>query len=256
MTLLDKSEKYLHQLKRMFKVLASSSIVRHQAPDIYRSAQQLLGTLATANGNSNVLKLAIDPNWRVELEEDKVCGVPGRTELHFGAEIYFKERCLQSQALSVVILFRADRDSQAVAGRPNLVAGENHVVRRFHFDFDSGVAGRDRPIAHLQYGGALTPSYLSLQDSENFRYELFKKLDRPRIPWTITDPSIVFDTFIRQFSSKLDEFVGGSDWRKCVMDSERLWLRDYFRGAAAMMDSSSNRVTLYDYCCDEDSFEH
>ena len=156
--------------------------------------------------------------------------------------------------LTVVILLRPDQTSDAIKGRPRLVEGENHVVRRFHFDFDRSVAGGDTPLAHLQIGGNLSQTYLSIRDADPFRYELFDKLNCPRLPWVITALPMVLDAFLRQFPSGLDEFVGGLEWRRCVMDSERLWLLPFFCDAAEMMGSESGRECLYDYCCNEWTF--
>ena len=200
------------------------------------------------------LTLSLNPNWMVEVVDRDLCGVAGHTELHFGGEIVFGQECLKRQVLTVVILLRPDETSGPTKGRPRLIAGENHVVRRFHFDFDRGVAGGGTPLAHLQIGGYLNQAYLSIRDTDTCRYELFDKLNCPRLPWAITDLPMVLDVFLRQFPSRLDEFVGGAEWRRCVMDSERLWLVDFFQHAAEMMGSEANRECLYDYCSTEAAF--
>ena len=179
----------------------------------------------------------------------------GHTELHFGGEILFENSCLARQVLTVLILFRSDQTTIAVGGRPALLAGEYYVVRRFHFDFDRSVAGTGTPLAHIQIGGTLNRDLLVIDDAHPLRYELFDQLDCPRLPWTITDLPIVMNTFLRQFPSGIEEFVGGAAWLQRVMDSERLWLADFYRHTATMMDGDANRESYYDYTCGEAAFD-
>ena len=238
----------------MCQTLFSSPVVQQKAPEIGRNARQIFGYLKANQRRGTDFRIALDPNWCVDVREQGICGATGRTQLYFGGEIVFEAECLQRQVLTVVIVFRANEDSEAIEGRPRLNAGDNHVVRRFHFDFDLGVAGSSTPLAHLQIGGRLNKGYLSLSDADPCRYELFDRLDVPRLPWVICDLPIVLDIFLRQFPTDLEEFVGGPEWRQRVMDSERLWLMDFFQHASAMMGSEANRECLYDYCCTESAF--
>lgn len=255
MSLREKSESYRAQLKKMCQTLDRSPVVARHAPALVGGARQLLDALSAYQERRTTFRLAMEPNWTVKLLEEGICGAPGETELHFGGEIMFRDSCLERQVLTVVIVFRAYADSAAIEGRPALVAGENHVVRRFHFDFDRTVIERGTPLAHLQVGGQLQQSALLPTTAGLFRYELFDQLDCPRLPWTITDLPIILDTFLRQFRSGLDELLGGSAWRSCVMDSEQLWLVDYFRRAARMMTSTAHRTCLYDYLGTEQAFD-
>ena len=254
MALFEKSTLYRNQLQQMCRTLSCSGIVCRRAPDISARARQLLSYLQANQNRRTGFALTLNPNWKVNVVERGICGALGHTELHFGGEIVFEEECLVRQVLTVVILFCPDVDLDPIEGRPRLVAGENHVVRRFHFDFDPSAAERHTPIAHLQIGGQLNQTYLSIPEASPCRYELFDQMDCPRLPWPITGLPIVFDTFLRQFPSGLDEFVGGAAWRRCVMDSERLWLTDYFHNAAVMMRNEAARECLYDYCCTESAF--
>ena len=200
-------------------------------------------------------RLALEPNWKVEVSQPKICGSPGDTELHFGGEILFEDHCLKRQVLTVLILFRSNQTSAAVEGRPALIAGEYYVVRRFHFDFDRSVVGQGMPLAHVQFGGQLNREHLAIDGAHELRYELFDQLDCPRLPWTITDLAIVMHTFLRQFPSGIEELIGGNAWRQHVMDSERLWLADFYRHTATMMDGDDNRESFYDYTCEESAFD-
>lgn len=255
MPLLEKSGLYLGQLTEMCRTVASSRIVQRHAHGLQYGAQSLLQQLRTYPGNRSQYRLTLDPNWKVKLQALNICGAPGRTELHFGGEIVFNEECLERQVLAVVILFRSDGDHHATNGRPRLVAGEYHVIRRFHFDFDRSVAGGDTPVAHLQFGGQLNQSYLTIPDGTQCRYELFDQLDYPRLPWAITSLPVILDTFLRQFPSGLDEFLVGTAWKRCVKESERLWIRDFFLQAAEMMDRQNGPTSLYDHCCAESVFD-
>ena len=255
MSLREKSESYRAQLKKMCQTLDRSPVVARHAPGLAGGARQLLDALSTYQERRPTFRLALEPNWTVKLLEEGICGAKGETELHFGGEILFEDSRLERQVLTVVIVFRAYGNSAPIKGRPALVAGENHVVRRFHFDFDRTVTRRGTPLAHMQVGGQLQQSALSPSTAGLFRYELFDQLDCPRLPWTLTDLPIILDTFLRQFRSGLEELLGGATWRKCVMDSERLWLVDYFRRAAGMMASTADRTCLYDYLCTEQAFD-
>ncbi len=236
----------------MCKALAFSRAAA-KAPALADGARQLLQSLQAHRGQGD-FRLSLEPNWRVALLDRGICGARGESELHFGGEIVFHKGCLERQVLTVVIIFRAEESSAAVAGRPYLVAEENHVVRRFHFDFDRTVAGGSTPVAHMQFGGQLNNSLLSLPSGCTPRYEIFDQLDCPRLPWAITDLTIVLDTFLRQFDAGLEEFLGGSGWRNCVMSSERLWLADFFRNAGKMLASTGHRKPLYEFLLEESAF--
>ena len=254
MSLRQKSETYRAQLTQMCRTLVQSAVVSRQAPALYSGAQRLREELRSSQQRQTTFRLDLDPNWTVKLLDKRICGAPGETELHFGGEIVFQDGCLERQVLTVVVVFRAYANSGSSKGRPALVAGENHVVRRFHFDFDRTVTGRGTPLGHLQVGGQLKESALSPASRGSVRYELFDQLDLPRLPCPITDLPIVLDTFLRQFHAGLDELLGGRAWRKCVMDSERLWLADYFRRASDMMASTAHRTSLFDYLCTESAY--
>ena len=251
-----KSSTYRDQLQQMCRVLCRSNVVQQKARGLINGTERLKQSMAVFQTTRTDYRLVLDPNWRVDLEKDPMnCGVSGQTELHFGGEITFKNRCLERQVLTVLILFRAEEDADPCLGRPCIIAGQNYVVRRFHFDFDQSITNTDRPIAHLQIGGSLNEKYLDLANSDSIRYELFDKLTSPRLPWSITDLPIVLDVFLRQFSTGLDSFLLGPEWRKLVMKSEHLWLMDFFRKAAEMMSKSTNQVSLYDFCCDLSAFD-
>ena len=254
MALSDKSAAYLTQLAETCQTLFTSSVVQRKAPSLLSGSRQLWDYLRANQQCRPGFRLALHPNWKIEVLEPNIVGVLGRTELHFGGEIVFEQGSLVRQVLTVVILFRSEKTCNAVEGRPHLIAGENHVVRRFHFDFDRNVAGGCTPLAHVQIGGKLNPEYLDLPDDDGCRYELFGQLDCPRLPWTIAGLPTILDTFLRQFPTALEEVVAGEAWRRRVMDSERLWAMEYFRQAAEMMGSESNRECLYDYACTEEAF--
>ncbi|MDE0281561.1 MAG: hypothetical protein OXN16_10850, partial [Gammaproteobacteria bacterium] len=199
--------------------------------------------------------LSIDPNWKVDLSDEFICGPAGQTELHFGGEIFFKDFCLERQALTVVILFNSSKELEPIYGRPQLCSGENHVVRRFHFDFDRSVANGIKPLAHSQFGGQLNSHHiLPTNNNDSLRYELFDQLDFPRIPSAIVDLPIVLHTFLYQFPTHLNSFFQEDKWKKHVIDSERLWFLGYFQKAIEMMETE-DRKCLYDYSCSEFAYE-
>lgn len=254
MSLPEKSEQYLDQLAQMCKTVTTSPIVRQRSYGIMNGAQKLLEQIRNYQGLRNDFRLTLDPNWKIELDDPEICGVPGSTELQFGGEILFKDKCLERQALAVVILFRSNDDHDAINGRPNLAAGEYHVVRRFHFDFDRSIADSNRPLAHLQVGGQLNQDYLDIPDDTQCRYEIFDQLDCPRLPWAIAGLPMVLDTFLRQFPNRLGEFLEGTGWRRHVMNSERLWLMEFFSQVSKTLGNKNDLKCLYDCCCAESTF--
>ncbi|MDE0077131.1 MAG: hypothetical protein OXM03_04440 [Chloroflexota bacterium] len=255
MPLREKSAAYQVQLAQMCRKIVGSRVVRKSAPGFVAGANQLLDALRVNQGSRRSFRLALEPNWKLVLYGEDICGAAGQTELHFGGEMVFRDQCLERQVLTVVILLRANESAEAREGRPSLIEDENHVVRRFHFDFDSSVADHGKPLAHMQIGGQLNQQFLSIPEGNPFRYEIFDQLDYPRFPWTIVDLPIVLDMFLRQFPAGLDELVSDKAWRDLVMDSEKLWVRDFFSQAVAMMDSASRREPLYDYCCEGSAYE-
>ena len=256
MSLREKSDQYREHLAQTCRALFTSPVVLQRAPNITQGARQLFESLRiNERSRRGTFRLALEPNWKIEVAQPEICGSPGETELHFGGEILFEDRCLERQVLTVLILFRSDQCSAAVEGRPALRAGEYYVVRRFHFDFDRSVVGQGTPLAHVQIGGNLNREHLAIDGADPLRYELFDQLDFPRLPWTIIDLAIVIHTFLRQFPTRIEGLIHGSAWRQRVMDSERLWLADFYRHTATMMEGDANRETFYDYTCIESTFD-
>ena len=104
----QKSDQYRTQLEEMCKTLAYSSVVGQHAPTVVSGAQQLLSALRAYRKRAK-FRLSLEPNWKVELRDQGVCGAPGQSELHFGGEMEFRDGCLERQVLTVVILFPRHR---------------------------------------------------------------------------------------------------------------------------------------------------
>jgi hypothetical protein len=254
MPLLERSASYREQIANLCQVLRNSPVVRQHAPSVWEGSLRLLNDLRLMRHRDS-FPLSISPNWKVELSDREVCGPRGRTELHFGGEIHFVDGALHRQALSVVILFRSDATIDDLAGCPSLEEGVWHVVRRFHFDFDRSTVGDGKPLAHIQLGGQLFREYLDIDSARELRYDQFDQLDYPRLPWTITDMAIIMHAFLRQFPSDIASFIEGPVWSGCVMESERIWLKDFYRDTAEMMESEHRRMSQFDYTCAEQPFD-
>lgn len=256
MSLQQKSVQYLAQLEQFCKTLQRSQDVQKHAPALCAGASQLLFSVQGNKKRLGNFTLKLKPNWKIESLNSAVCGIPGHTELHFGGEIEFQDDCLHRQVISVVVLFRPDASRAAYHGYPALVAGENYVVRRLHFDFDLGAVKNSTPLAHLQIGGTLNTEFLELDETVNLHYEQFDSLAHPRLPWTITDPAIIMDTFLRQFPTAIQSFVLGKEWFKCVVASERLWLADFYGQAAILMRNEGQPQSFYEHTCVPEAFGH
>ena len=260
MSLREKSEQYVNHLIDMCGKIESSEEVQRAAQSFIAGASRihrLLRAYSHSSKRQNSYTLSLAPNWKVELEDThRVLGLTGTSEIHFGGEIEFRNHCLSRQIITVVILFRAESTANAVWGRPRLKRDEYHVVRRFHFDFDLDDQNKNRPLAHLQFGGNLNRDYLDIPKGSCLRYELFDQLDTPRFPWSIMDLPRVLDTFLRQFDVGFNAFVEGRPWRELVMKSEQLWLRDFLKQAVEILDSTSNRAPFFEYCWQPSAYDN
>ena len=98
MTLLDKSTRYLDQLSEMCTTMYTSATLRQYANSLVVGASHLKDSLAQ-NRTRRSFDISLEPNWKVELNDQDICGPRGKTELHFGGEIVFKDNCLERQVL-------------------------------------------------------------------------------------------------------------------------------------------------------------
>lgn len=67
----------------------------------------------------------------------------------------------------------------------------------------------------------------------------------PRIPCPPFDLVLAVDFFLRQFATPLRDMVLESGWLKLVRESERLWLRGYFRELADHLAVNERAKTFY-----------
>lgn len=220
-------EEYRDNLFKAFVYLTTHNLVR-QYGSMLNSVSAARGVLSDAKRRSGYPWIVdVNPNWRIPVLDETVCGVPGNTELLVGGRIQVDDsRPKIEQSVNVCVLFtpKADVAETNGYGCSRLLRSHTYVVRRFHFDYDSSYIGNDRPRTHFQYGG--TPQ--SEIRSTNMAYHLFSSLDIPRVPYAPYDIVLVLDLFLRQFRTPLEAVVADPKWKSVVCESERLWLTGYF----------------------------
>jgi len=254
MTFEENSENYLRSLGELFKYLSRSSVIASQASQSVPILGRLYSQTQSAVGRFNrPVQLSIDPNLHIPIDPRLVCSEVGRADLFFGGEINFADRRLQSQALAITITFRPEKEIAAADGIPAMGANKNHVVRRFHFDFDSALKDGDRPINHFQYGGDFNAVYLNScpYASDGFQYSLMREMDNPRLPIPPADPGSLMDAILHQFGGSLRPIAGDGQWVKVVSDIEKIWLKDYFEAALREINKGVRKDTLYKHFCKE-----
>lgn len=117
-----------------------------------------------------------------------------------------------------------------------------HILRRFHFDYDSNNDDFSKPKFHLQYGGKFKKEYFDLND---FHYKLFQPIDHPRLPQQPHDFIILLDFILREFCLEGKEITEEKKWNECLIESEKLWLKPYYEELISRLNNSSRCSPLH-----------
>lgn len=248
----DNSMAYLECLGDIFKYLSQNVVVNSKAQSVSNTAKKLYSTVAHALRNRDkAIQLSIDPNIHIPIPSKTVCSEVGHADLFIGGELIFENRKLKRQALVVTVTFRPASAVVDKDGTPNMIAGRNHVVRRFHFDFDSELLENDRPVFHLQYGGKFKGEYLYScpHAGDGFDYVLMREMDQPRLPFPPADFGTIMDALIHQFGGPLGPLVNDSAWVNKVSSIEKIWMKEYFESALAEINQAKRVSTLYKHYC-------
>ncbi|MFB6186908.1 MAG: hypothetical protein ABEI86_08590, partial [Halobacteriaceae archaeon] len=98
------------------------------------------------------------------------------------------------------------------------------VVRRFHFDIDSGGEGHEpKPVSHIQTGGNISDGHGIYEDFHYCRTEL----DKPRIQYPPMDIVLVLDLILDQYSNLISN--RDRDWKSLVSRSEETLWAPYYK---------------------------
>lgn len=250
----DGAQTYLAVLAELLRFLQYNTSVLSRAENIAATAAaKYQDVIAATNYPNRSHHISIEPNFRVPITQPtSICGDAGSAELFIGGEIHVKESAILRQCIVVTITFRPDHDVTACEGRPAMTAKVNHVVRRFHFDFDHEISLQDRPNHHLQIGGKFSEVFLrsSAFLEDGFEYRLMSEMDRPRMAIPPADLAGVMDAFLHQFDNPIQDVLQESAWIKSVAAAEGIWLRQYFDDVANELGRTSRDQTLYRYLCD------
>jgi|GEM_PF-2484953 hypothetical protein len=117
-----------------------------------------------------------------------------------------------------------------------------HILRRFHFDYDSRNDDYSKPKFHLQYGGKLRKEYF---DFKELHYKLFQPIDYPRLPQQPHDIIMLLDFLLREFSLDGKEITEEKRWNELVIKSEQLWLKPYYEELMTRLNCSSRHTPLH-----------
>lgn len=165
-----------------------------------------------------------------------------------GGEINIVDNVIKAQSLCINIMLEHTQYCKDIAEGYQFYEPECgfHVLRRFHFDYDSQNDDYSKPKFHLQYGGRFQQHYFDL---ENVHYKLFKPVDYPRLPQQPNDLIILLDFLLREFNLSGSDITKESKWITCVINSEKLWLKPYYQSLMQRLNSGSrssplHRVTL------------
>ncbi|EKO3803713.1 hypothetical protein NTE05_000878 [Vibrio harveyi] len=118
-----------------------------------------------------------------------------------------------------------------------------HILRKFHFDFDSKNDDDIKPKFHLQYGGSFKEEYLKVDN--DIHYKLYSQLDTPRLPQQPYDIIMLLDFMLREFALKGCEIAKEARWNEIVMKTEKLWLKPYYERLLARLDCGSRTSPLH-----------
>lgn len=249
----QQSRDYLDNMISVFQYLINSADFRKHSPESAAILGNHLARLRSIKriGQDNWF-FEISPNIELELTDKKFCGPIGETHLVIGMSMRVVDGLLEEQSIAICLVSSSDDELEEELSERyccgSLGPAHRTVVRRFHFDFDRGQIGQDRPPSHMQYGGKFDPGHL--EGNLDYKYELFKAIDLPRLPSPPYDFPILFDMLLQQFGIKSAEITKENAWRNIVRKSEDIWLKPYFRRVHDLLNSADRHSSFYEHLCE------
>ncbi len=184
--------------------------------------------------------ISIDPNviFGYTNPEDK----SRKFYISIGGYVKFEDSVLIEQSLTVNVILEHTTDCAPVPEEwkwhKHPIDNGFHVLRRFHFDYDSTNDDNHSPKFHLQYGGKFNKNYLGIGDEDAY-YNLFQPIDYPRLPQQPFDMIMLIDFVLREFSLKGNEITREKKWNELLVKSEQMWLKPYYEHLIGRLDVSS-----------------
>jgi len=211
---------------------------------MYQSCVPIEAQLAAANRRRGFqgFSISLDPNWEIPIDPCPILGVKGDAKLVVGGRISVTREPIIEQSIALAILLEAGEHISLPNNKQSeaLGKGDRVLIRRFHFDYDTGLGSPGYPRSHLQYGGKFS-GHIAVP---NVQYRLYS-IDMPRIPFPPFDLVLALDFFLRQFQTPLKDMVEESRWLSLVKTSEHLWLRGYFQEVSDHLAPTERKTTFY-----------
>lgn len=182
-------------------------------------------------------EISINPNILFPYKNPKTKGK--KFHISIGGKITIKNSIITEQSLCVNLILEHTEKCAAIPEGWKMYPVETgfHVIRRFHFDFDSANDDITKPKFHLQYGGHFDDTFLAL---DNIHYKLCNPLDTPRLPQQPYDIIMLLDFILREFTLN-GKIIKEPKWNQFVVESEKIWLTPYYKDMVSKL-SDSNRV--------------
>lgn len=221
------SSNYKGHLEKCFKYIFNNPTINAKCHSISGAAKRAYNKLKTTRSNAD-WALKIEPEWIIPIEKDR----------NFQNSSAF----LLIGGIIRIRNFRFTRYTFSVS-----IVTKNDIVRRFHFDVDTGDFKILKPICHMQFGGKAheTNSY------PNLNYPLDPLIEKPRFPFPPIDFVLLFDLLLRQFNTVIGrKFVEEHNWKKLVKESEKYRLRDYYVQIQQYFNNiNKEKNTLFEKLC-------
>lgn len=204
----------------------------------FHNVQRLL---SSSNKNS-IVKIEL-PIFEIPLANGIECGAKNNAFISFGGPIEIDNTGRIEQSISVCLILEPLEKITKCASfcRPEMEPNSKHIIRRFHFDFDTTLSKADRPLSHIQYGGNLHDN-----QKNDFDYRLISTVDLPRIPSIPLDAVQVINFFLHQFDTDVSHLFQQPKWRGIVVNNDEIWKKFYME---AMINSLNKRNTFYELLC-------
>ncbi|EJS0370841.1 hypothetical protein [Vibrio sp. JC34] len=241
------TEKYLKVLMGFSKYLVCniSGIPSSQSTQLQsffsKLSDKLRKDIKIIKTSSLSKEISINPNFLFPYKNPKAKG--RNFYVSFGGKIIIKNSIITEQSLCVNLILEHTDTCKAIPEGWKMYPVETgfHIVRRFHFDFDSANDDILKPKFHLQYGGNFDEDYLGL---DNTHYKLCNPLDNPRLPQQPYDIIILLDFILREFTLS-GKIVKEEKWNKFVIESEKIWLEPYYSNLLTKLSDKNRKRPLH-----------
>ncbi|MCA3903475.1 hypothetical protein JKP31_19520 [Vibrio vulnificus] len=241
------TKKYLETLKGFSKYLVtqisglpSSGHVQLQSffSKLGDELRRDIKLLQTANISKDI---SINPNIIFSYKNPKAKSK--RFHISLGGKIKIKDSMICEQSLCINVILEHTDTCKSIPDNWKMYPTDTgyHIIRRFHFDFDSANDDISKPKFHLQYGGNFEEQYLEI---ENIHYNLCNPLDTPRLPQQPYDIIMLLDFILREFTLG-GKVVKEKKWNQFVIESEKIWLEPYYKNLLSKLSNNQRSTPLH-----------